>query len=123
MGWLILIVMVVFVWVAFRELKTMEADILQDIARKSASGSDDGETNTDRPATDKPIREATDDSSLEGQLRQLIRSRPGVMQTDIYTALNTFDRKQIQQILLEMDRKGQIRRKKAKSSYQVFHTE
>ena len=51
---------------------------------------------------------------------RLISAQPGLVQTDLYSRISGFNRKQIQQSLLEMDRQGVIRREKLKGSYRIF---
>jgi len=118
-GLLVLLGLAVFGWFAFRELKTMESEILRDIAAKNAAPEqphDDSDMaepvmNVVTPVTDLPLAE---------QLSRLISAQPGLVQTDLYARMSGFNRKQIQQALLEMDREGVIRREKLKGSYRIF---
>lgn len=118
-GLLILLGVAVFGWLAFRELKMMETEILRDIAAKSAAPEpprDDRDMNESAMNVATPVT----DLPLAGQLTRLITAQPGLVQTDLYSRMSGFNRKQIQQALLEMDRQGVIRREKLKGSYRIF---
>jgi hypothetical protein len=122
MGWfglLVLLGLAVFGWFAFRELKLMESEILRDIEAKNAATAeprDDGDKNEPARNVVTPVT----DISLDGQLMRLISAQPGLVQTDLYSRISGFNRKQIQQSLLEMDRQGVIRRERLKGSYRIF---
>jgi len=118
-GLLVLLGLAVFGWFAFRELKLMESEILRDIEAKNAATAeprDDGDM--DEPA--RNVVTAVADISLAGQLMRQISAQPGLVQTDLYSRISGFNRKQIQQSLLEMDRQGVIRRERLKGSYRIF---
>lgn len=118
-GLLVLLGLAVFGWFAFRELKLMESEILRDIEAKNAATAeprDDGDMNEPARNVVTPVT----DMSLDGQLMRLISAQPGLVQTDLYSRISGFNRKQIQQSLLEMDRQGVIRRERLKGSYRIF---
>jgi len=122
MGWfglLVLVALAVFGWVAFRELKQMESAILRDIEAKNAATVSARDNRTETPVAQGEVG-AVEDMSLEGLLVRFVSERPGLVQTDIYAQLSGFNRKQIQQALLELDRRGVVRREKHRGSYQVF---
>ena len=118
-GLLVLLGLAVFGWFAFRELKMMESEILRDIEAKNAAN----EQPQDDSDLTEPVRTVVTpvaDTSLAGQLARLISAQPGLVQTDLYSRMSGFNRRQIQQALLEMDRQGVIRREKLKGSYRIF---
>ncbi|HKI50548.1 MAG TPA: hypothetical protein VJ995_00605 [Geothermobacteraceae bacterium] len=122
MGWfglLVLVALVVFGWFAFRELKLMETDILRDIEAKNAAAAQSRDDSDEAPSTQGEAS-AGADPSLDGQLARLISERPGLVQTEIYSQLSGLNRKHIQQALLELDRRGVVRREKHRGSYRVF---
>ena len=122
MGWfglLVVVALAVFGWFAFRELKLMETDILRDIEAKNAAAAQSRDDSDETPSTQGEVA-AGADKSLDGQLARLISERPGLVQTEIYSQFSGLNRKQIQQALLELDRRGVVRREKHRGSYRVF---
>lgn len=122
MGWfglLVLAALAVVGWFVFRELKMMETDILRDIETKNAATAQSRDDSDETPSTQGEVS-AVVDGSLDGQLARLISERPGLIQTEIYPQFSGLNRKQIQQALLELDRRGVVRREKHRGSYRIF---
>lgn len=118
-GWLVVLGLMWFGWFAYRELKAMEAEILQDIQ--------DRDTTETGPATEIPTASGGPVSAapepveeLEQLLLRLIADRPGILQSTVYAEVKGFGRKQVQQALLELARNGRIRRERAKGSYLLY---
>jgi len=116
---LVLVALAVFGWFAFRELKLMESDILRDIEAKNAVEAQSRDDIDEASSTQSEVS-AGADQSLDGQLARLISERPGLIQTEIYSQFSGLNRKHIQQALLELDRRGVVRREKYRGSYRVF---
>lgn len=122
-GFILLISLAVVGWFAYRELKLMEADILREIEMKNSAGSAVVEISppfSPEPAKQEPADVESEPSTLDSRIQVLIADQPGIMQTEIYAQLSEFDRKQLQHVLLVMDRAGAIRREKEKGSYRIY---
>jgi hypothetical protein len=122
-GLVVLVAVGVVGWFAYRELKLMETDILHDIEMKNSAASTVAETSPALPpdpvvlAAADPVSEP---KSLDDRIQVLIADQPGIMQTEIYARMPGYNRKQLQQTLLVMDRAGSIRREKEKGSYRIY---
>lgn len=105
-------------YLAFRRLRAMEGEIRGEIAGRRASATRSYEP--EREAAAEGMRAQTVAVTLESQVLSLIRTRPGLLQTDLYRELSQVDRKVLQELLLQLDRGGRIRRGKEKSTYKLF---
>jgi hypothetical protein len=123
MGLILLLLLVGFGWFAYRELKLMETDILRDIELKNMAVATEAANNASLPQEEvilKVAESVPEPVPLSGRLLNVIADQPGIMQTDIYSQLPDYRKKQLQQTLQEMERIGVIRREKAKGSYRLF---
>ena len=102
MGWLFTLLLIAGGVVVYRYLVTVEAEIRAEIAAAEIAATP--------PATDP---------GPESNILSLVKSRPGILQTDVYKEFPGVDRKQIQKELLELDRSGRVSRKKSGNTYQL----
>jgi len=58
--------------------------------------------------------------SLEDEILAAVNNLPGVKQTELYTSFADINRKQLQQLLKEMDDGGKLKREKKGSSYLLY---
>jgi CHASE3 domain sensor protein len=63
---------------------------------------------------------ADDSSSLEDEILAAVKNLPGIKQTELYTSFADINRKQLQQMLKEMDENGKLKREKKGSSYLLY---
>ena len=70
--------------------------------------------------TSKAEPVADDSLSLEGEILAAVKNLPGVKQTEIYTSFADVNKKQLQQMLKEMDDDGKLKREKKGSSYLLY---
>lgn len=66
----------------------------------------------------EPVADAS--LSLEDEILAAVKNLPGVKQTEIYTSFADVNRKQLQQLLKEMDDGGKLKREKKGSSYLLY---
>ena len=113
--WLVVAAAGVGGYLAFRKLQEMEDEIRDEIAaRESRQAEPSSQPSQPSPAAEKSP------ATPEGRVLELIRERPGLLQTEVYSAMPDVDRKQLQELLLRFDRAGRIRRVKEKSTYRLF---
>jgi len=113
--WLVVAAAGVGGYLAFRKLQEMEDEIRDEIAaRESRQAEPSSQPSPPSPAAEKSP------APPEGRVLELIRERPGLLQTEVYSAMPDVDRKQLQELLLRLDRAGRIRRVKEKSTYRLF---
>jgi hypothetical protein len=113
--WLVVAAAGVGGYLAFRKLQEMEDEIRDEIAaRESRQAKPSSQPSAPTGSPEKPP------ATLEGRVLELIRKRPGLLQTEVYTAIPDVDRKQLQELLLRFDRAGRIRRVREKSTYRLF---
>lgn len=76
------------------------------------------------PAVEKMTSKAepiADESlNLEDEILAAVNNLPGIKQTELYTSFADVSRKQIQQLLKEMDDSGKLKREKKGSSYLLY---
>ena len=63
---------------------------------------------------------ADTDMSLEDEVLAAVANLPGIKQTELYASFTDVDKKQLQQMLKELDDAGKIRREKKGSSYLLY---
>ena len=118
--WTVVLVGGVGGYFAFRGLRTMEAEIREEIAGKEAAASE-GESVVKPAATLPPqVVEPAPVVTLEDQVLSRVRTRPGQLQTELYRELSHVNRKELQELLLRLDRAGKLRRVKEKSTYKLY---
>jgi len=119
--WMVAIAAGVGGYFACRGLKTMEEEIRDEIAgREAATGVEEGSSQEDSALPPGPAATPTPVVTLESQVLNLIRTRPGRLQVDLYRDLSQVNRKELQELLLRLDRAGKVRRVKEKSTYKLF---
>ncbi len=106
MGWIVLLILIAGGAVAYRQLVTMEAEIRAEIAAAEQP-----------PDNSHPPADAEADA--ESVIVNLIRARPGILQTDLYKELPAWSRRQVQKELLSLERSGRITRRKSGNTYQL----
>ena len=106
---------------AFRGLRSMETEIREEIARKEAADSAGAPPVVKTaPAPPQPTVDPAPAVTLEDQILSRIRARPGQLQTELYRELSQVNRKELQELLLRLDRAGRLRRVKEKSTYKLY---
>ncbi len=119
--WVVAIAAGVGGYFACRGLKTMEEEIRDEIAAKeAATGRDVEPPREDRGGAPEPVPPPAQSVTLENQVLNLVRTRPGRLQVELYRDLSQVDRKELQELLLRLDRAGKVRRVKEKSTYKLF---
>ncbi len=102
---------------AFRRLQELEEEIREEIDRKQEVASAGQAVS---PAAAPPAASPPLPVTREDQVLSLVRTRPGRLQTDLYRDLGQVPRRDLQALLLELDRAGRIRRVKEKSTYKLY---
>jgi len=137
MFYLLILLLGVGLWYVVRKLRELEAEIRRDIEEKNRSSeeedaggekvtpADNDQPNQQRDLTPKPDRtlaEKTEEGPTAIDLRvlALVAEFPGLLQTELYGRLPDLNRRELQQLLLKLDREGRIRREKQGGSYRVF---
>ncbi|MDY0292187.1 MAG: hypothetical protein RBR02_07635 [Desulfuromonadaceae bacterium] len=90
-----------------------DSSLVQDEKPKSGAGV---ENNTETPSAGG----FAEPDTLEAQIVALVSRTPGILQTEIYTNFPDENRKNLQAILLQMDRDGALRREREGSTYRLF---
>ena len=106
---------------AFRRLQTLEEDIRGELAERDRAR----EPKSAPPP--EPPEPAPQDGSvssreepLEERLLALVRAQPGRLQSELYGEVPEFDRRQVQDVLLRLDRAGRLRRVREKNTFELF---
>ncbi|HKJ04974.1 MAG TPA: hypothetical protein VJ974_05200 [Geopsychrobacteraceae bacterium] len=136
MGWfgfLLLLLMVAGGVYFYQKLLSIEREILQERAVPKPEAQSIPGDNVVEPEVAPPIFKeqvklepaVPDDNvdgptNLEDALIKVVTDLPGLLQTELYELFPGEERKRLQALLLQLDRKGVIRREKKKSSYRVF---
>lgn len=109
-----------------REIRAeQENDLFAQQESKSPEVVDEVQDSVLQPAsepqkvTDKPAVLQGDDA-LDVMLLEQIRQQPGIKQTELYSLFPDAGKKQLQQLLKEMNDTGRINREKQGSSYLLF---
>ena len=100
----------------YRKLQAMEQQIRAELDEEARERS--GE-NPPEPATVEKPSEVSETVSIEAQLLQRLREQPGMLQTRLYEAFPDRSRKELQALLLRMDREGLLRRVRKGNSYEL----
>lgn len=101
------------------EKEKVEADTADEIVKPDVAPPIFREQVKLEPASDADENSATP-VTLEEGLMKVINDLPGLMQTELYALFPGEEKKNLQGLLLKLDRKGVIRREKKKNSYRVF---
>ena len=114
---IILVLLVGGGFLAYRYLKALEAEIRSEIESpdEPEPGAVDGETDSE-PA---PASGQTSVLALSERILQLVRSRPGILQKEIYPLLEDADKKTVQQELQNLEHVGRIVRLRSGNSFQL----
>lgn len=96
----------------FRRLQEMEEDIREEIAASQEAATQD--------AKETPASPESAPVTLADQVLSLVRKHPGRLQTELYRDLAQVSRRDLQALLLELDREGRLRRVKEKSTYKLY---
>ena len=109
-----------------REIRAeQENDLFAQQESKSPEVVDEVQDSVLQPAsepqkvTNKPAVLQGDDA-LDVMLLEQIRQQPGIKQTELYSLFPDAGKKQLQQLLKEMNDTGRINREKQGSSYLLF---
>jgi hypothetical protein len=135
MGWLwfLLLVVVAGGIYLYWKLSAMEREIRREQATARSIPDESGDEVV-KPDVAPPIfkeqvklepaepdeEEAAAPGTLEEGLLRMITELPGMLQTELYELFPGEERKQLQALLLKMDRNGVIRRERKENSYRVF---
>ena len=87
------------------------------LENKPASGKG-AETNVD--AKIEKDADPVDPDALDARVIALVTRTPGILQTEIYAQFPDENRKNLQGVLLQMDRDGALLREREGSSYRLF---
>lgn len=110
---------------AYRKLQAMEHQIRAELDEDARERSDDepGESQAEEiPTTGSDlvkVREESAVSPVEALVLQKVLENPGMLQTQLYAALPEKGKKELQAVLLRMDRKGRLRRVRKGNSYEL----
>lgn len=118
--------LVVAGYFGYRKLQKIEDEIREDLKSRNeieATGAGIGKKPEMKPLEKKempsPVNEASKEE-IEALVLEKVRQSPGILQTEIYDAFADRYRKELQGMLLKMDREGLVRREKKGSTYQLF---
>ncbi|MFO7984055.1 MAG: hypothetical protein R6V08_11430 [Desulfuromonadales bacterium] len=118
--------LVVAGYFGYRKLQKIEDEIREDLESRDeaeTSGAGTGKTPEMTPAVKKempsPVNEASKEE-IEALVLEKVRQSPGILQTEIYNAFAGRYRKELQGMMLKMDREGRLRREKKGSTYRLF---
>ncbi|NIQ93719.1 MAG: hypothetical protein GWN87_05560 [Desulfuromonadales bacterium] len=116
--------LVVAGYLGYRKLQKIEDEIREEVdARdtpKEETGGGGGTPAAAEPADRPEASRESSGQSLEALLLDQISRQPGMLQTALYEAFADHDRKQLQSMLLKLDREGRVRREKKGSTYQLY---
>lgn len=83
--------------------------------------SESGVEESTAPTGGTPSRsDGAEPDALETQIVALVTRTPGILQTDIYSKFPHENRKNLQAVLLQMDKDGALRREREGSTYRIF---
>ena len=129
MFWFIVfLLMLGAVFYMYQNLKTMEKEIREEQLREKELSSQPKAPEPE-PAVVKVEEKIqpsgdSDNNSVaateDNEIVALIKANPGIKQTELYTRVETFNTKQVQQMLKKMADAGEIKRQKEGSSYKLF---
>lgn len=118
--------LVVAGYFGYRKLQKIEDEIREDLESRDeaeTSGAGIGETPEMKPVVKKempsPVNEASKEE-IEALVMEKVRQSPGLLQTEIYDAFADRYRKELQGMMLKMDREGRLHREKKGSTYRLF---
>ncbi len=140
MFWFIVfLLMLGAVFYMYQNLKTMEKEIREEQQREKDSADQQKSLNPEpasaaKVAVAEPVAEVSKaevepGSALkaeaaiaesDNEIISLIRTNPGIKQTELYAKVETMSTKQAQQMLKKMADAGEIKREKAGSSYKLY---
>lgn len=128
-GYVVLLLLAIAVGYAVMRLRALEGEIR---AEQSAPPSTEVPTPVAKVATaepeaqDKtlqPINEpqvAPAEESLRMKLLRLIMQQPGIVQTEVYAHFTTEERREIQNLLRDLDQQALLRREKQGNTYALY---
>lgn len=118
--------LVVAGYFGYRKLQKIEDEIREDLESRDETETSEagtGKTPEMKPVVKKempsPVNEASKEE-IEALVLEKVRQSPGILQTEIYDTFADRYRKELQGMLLKMDREGLVRREKKGSTYRVF---
>ncbi|BCA80137.1 hypothetical protein [Desulfuromonas sp. AOP6] len=108
-------------YLGVKKLKEVEQEIRQET--RPAAEPDQGDRQQavlPEPAPAAPSTEPAEDLSMDTRVLNCLAGQEGMLQTELYGYFPEQDRKTMQGLLLEMSRKGLLRREKEGSTYRLF---
>ncbi|PLX97883.1 MAG: hypothetical protein C0623_14270 [Desulfuromonas sp.] len=115
MTWFVLLVLAlgggIMLW---RWLTTLEKDIRAEIESSGETASPSGDSGNS--GAGKSVIDAAEPVS---RILEVIKVQPGILQKDLYPELADIERKDLQKMLLNLDRSGRISRVRVGNSYQL----
>ena len=123
-GWLVVIGGGAAGYWLYRRLKRIESEILEEIRspRQRESPAPAGPGKGEPPVgTAVPKEEKAPEpvAAPEARVLDIVRSRPGILQTELYEHFAEESRREIQDLLLQMDRDGRVSREREGSTYRL----
>jgi len=114
MAWIGLIILVVIIVYGVVRLRALEREIR---AEQTA--------NTPTPSTSHDSHNPHDsrkesDESLQIRMLRLVMQQPGILQTEVYEQIPQHERREIQELLRELDQQKLLRREKQGNSYALY---
>jgi flagellar biosynthesis/type III secretory pathway M-ring protein FliF/YscJ len=123
---LLLGIVVIFAIVRLRELEReiraeqSAATASPTSAAKPAAPEPGHKQATARPANDLQQSGTEESESLRMRLLRLVMQQPGIIQTEIYAHFAPQERRDIQNLLRELDQQKMLRREKRGSTYALY---
>lgn len=116
--------LVVAGYFGYRKLQNIEDEIRSELEsrdehQKSEAGKAAELKPSEKPAAPSQAEEVPDEQP-EALMLERVRQSPGILQTEIYDAFASRGRKELQEMLLKMDREGRVRREKKGNTYRLF---
>ena len=91
----------------------------QQAQQQSAAVVNDAPAPSASPVNTEPVSSSADDLSVEPVVNA-IQSQPGMLQADIYAKLPQLGKRQIQQLIRQLEEEGKVRRERSGSTYQLY---
>ena len=116
MVWFIFLLFVVGgAFFAYRYLVALEKEIRAEIG----SGEESVSISVKSPESPEKKPTVIESVSIDQRIKSIIMAQPGILQTELYVAINDIDKKIIQKELLNLDRSGKISRSRAGNTFQL----
>jgi hypothetical protein len=96
--------------------RQMSGEAAQNDSGWAQAGGSEAEAESDPQKNTQPSQAET----LDVRIVSMVSRSPGILQTDVYEHFPEENRKNLQAVLLQMDRDGALRREREGATYRLF---